>query len=30
MVGCALGILVNYRGKKLHNSIIKSQGRLLA
>ena len=24
MVGCALGILVNYRGKKLHNSIIKS------
>ena len=24
MVGCALGILVNYRGKKLHSSIIKS------
>lgn len=24
MVGCALGILVNYRGKKLQNSIIKS------
>ena len=24
MVGCALGIMVNYRGKKLQNSIIKS------
>ena len=24
MVGCTLGILVNYRGKKLHSSIIKS------
>ena len=24
MVGCALGILVNYRGKKLQNSFIKS------
>ena len=24
MVGCALGILVNYSGKKLHSSIIKS------
>ena len=24
MVGCALGILVNYRGKKRHNSISKS------